>query len=195
MVTHQLQVEHRTGKVRLSKTDVLPTVPRNILSVCLLSTITTGEAGSHKGKLWITAQWCKKLCHSKSSLQNATKINDIRLETNRQQSRQQCNHSLCWNSSQHTSRLPLHRHRTTANLCRDKHWIIYCHSTFYYYYYYFATFNRPNFRELLQVHNEILYRLQDQDFLQARCPPSHLIVSKQWPKLIKRLLLRSGNNP
>ena len=29
MVTHQLQVEHRTGKVRRSKTDVLPTVPRN----------------------------------------------------------------------------------------------------------------------------------------------------------------------
>ena len=29
MVTHQLQVERRTGKVRPSKTDVLPTVPRN----------------------------------------------------------------------------------------------------------------------------------------------------------------------
>ena len=29
MVTHQLQVERRTGKVRRSKTDVLPTVPRN----------------------------------------------------------------------------------------------------------------------------------------------------------------------
>jgi len=29
VVTHQLQVEHRTGKVRRSKTDVLPTVPRN----------------------------------------------------------------------------------------------------------------------------------------------------------------------
>jgi len=29
VVTHQLQVERRTGKVRRSKTDVLPTVPRN----------------------------------------------------------------------------------------------------------------------------------------------------------------------
>jgi len=29
MVTHQLQVERRTGKVCRSKTDVLPTVPRN----------------------------------------------------------------------------------------------------------------------------------------------------------------------
>ena len=29
MVTRQLQVERRTGKVRLSKTDFLPTVPRN----------------------------------------------------------------------------------------------------------------------------------------------------------------------
>ena len=29
MVTHQLQVERRTGKVRRSKTEVLPTVPRN----------------------------------------------------------------------------------------------------------------------------------------------------------------------
>ena len=29
MVTHQLQVERRTGKVRRSKTDVLPTVPHN----------------------------------------------------------------------------------------------------------------------------------------------------------------------
>ena len=29
MVTYPLQVERRTGKVRRSKTDVLPTVPRN----------------------------------------------------------------------------------------------------------------------------------------------------------------------
>jgi len=29
VVTYQLQVERRTGKVRRSKTDVLPTVPRN----------------------------------------------------------------------------------------------------------------------------------------------------------------------
>jgi len=29
VVTHQMQVERRTGKVRRSKTNVLPTVPRN----------------------------------------------------------------------------------------------------------------------------------------------------------------------
>jgi len=29
VVTRQLQVERRTGKVRRSKADVLPTVPRN----------------------------------------------------------------------------------------------------------------------------------------------------------------------
>jgi len=33
VVTHQLQVEHRTGKVRRSKTDVLPTVPRTTIAM------------------------------------------------------------------------------------------------------------------------------------------------------------------
>jgi len=36
MVTHQLQVERRTGKVRLSKTDVLPTVLLTFANIYLL---------------------------------------------------------------------------------------------------------------------------------------------------------------
>jgi len=37
VVTRQLQVEHRAAKVRRSKTDVLPTVPRNQLNTVFVS--------------------------------------------------------------------------------------------------------------------------------------------------------------
>ena len=49
MVTHQLQVEHRTGKVRRSKTDVLLTVPQVALLVAF--------QGVQKEALHVTANW------------------------------------------------------------------------------------------------------------------------------------------
>jgi len=43
VVTHQLQVERRTGKVRQSETDVLPTLPCNLSLVACFADINVSQ--------------------------------------------------------------------------------------------------------------------------------------------------------
>ena len=60
MVTRQLQVERRTGKVRRSKTDVLPTVPRNQPLCCKFGKcIDCGECHTSDQKFRPKRVWCR----------------------------------------------------------------------------------------------------------------------------------------
>jgi len=63
VVSHQLQVERRTGKVRLSKTDVLPTVPRNQRMLLCAGNMVQGEMVAKPVHLAVHTYWLPSVFH------------------------------------------------------------------------------------------------------------------------------------